>query len=978
MKPTDLFGHALFERIGVGGMGEVYRCGDDALGRDLAIKILKAELHGNADAQERFLREARLTGSLQHPGIVPVHQLGRLADGRPYYTMKLVRGRTLAEMLRDEPAGPERLPRLLAVLEKVCQAVAYAHSKGVIHRDLKPSNVMVGEFGEVQVMDWGLAKELSRVEPAVTLDEATVNVETVARMEEAAGLSRAGAALGTPAYMPPEQAAGDWDIVDERADVFALGAILCQVLTGRPPYHGANRDDLLRQARRGDVAEALGRLEKCGADETLIVLCRDCVAPERTDRPRNAEQVAQRVARYQAAVQERLRQAELTAARAAVQAQEERKRRRWAVAFVLLLVAGILGTSVGLVLAREKEREAEKEKAAALASQQQAMEALRATTDEVVEQLIGGKPVLGLAEKAFLEATLKRWQAFADAAGEGEQAQAVRAEGLFRVAKLRAKLGQREEAVLGYREAIALRQKLVDDFPGVPQHRQDLALTYFQLGVVFADLGKQQERETALRQALALREKVVADFPDEAEYRFDEAISHHDLGWLLHNQGKFAEAESSYRRALALHDQLMAASPAVAKYRWNMAHTHHALGNLLLDQRKFAAAEAAHHQAIALLEKLVDEYPAVPDYRARLAGSHTDLGVGFARQGKAREAEASYRAALAIKEKLAADFPAVPDYRSGLALAYNNLGWTICVQGRQEAETVIRQGLVIAEKLVAEFPTVPEYRFVLGQIQSNLGRSFLLVGKEPEKALPWCDKAVTTLEETLRRGGSIDRVRYGLRQAHVVRADALSTLQRHAEALKDFDKSVELATEPDRPLRRVIRAVGRVRAGQVAAAIEEAEELAKNADSGVLYNAACVYALAGVPSKANPISPEQQAKYAERAVALLRQLVAKGYSNVNELKNDDDLKPLRPRDDFQKLLRDMQKEPPPGVLAQEPRRCYRQRRCAGSARWLRRTRRRSLCKEKGLARSHTHQPFTWGNRPAADLHFDCRLIKRQF
>src|SRR5215469_14608212 len=252
---TDMGVPALFECLGVGGMGEVYRCGDEVLGRDLAVKILKAELRGDTAAEERFLREARLTGSLQHPGIVPIHHLGRFADGRPCYTMKLVRGRTLAALLREEAAGPERLPRLLAVVEKVCQAVAFAHSKGIIHRDLKPSNVMVGEFGEVQVMDWGLAKELSRNEPAAPPAEATAAVETVGRVEEAAGLSRAGAALGTPAYMPPEQAAGDWDIVDERADVFALGAVLCEMLTERPPYHGANREDMLRRARRGDVCE---------------------------------------------------------------------------------------------------------------------------------------------------------------------------------------------------------------------------------------------------------------------------------------------------------------------------------------------------------------------------------------------------------------------------------------------------------------------------------------------------------------------------------------------------------------------------------------------------------------------------------------------------------------------------------------------------------------------------------------------------
>jgi tetratricopeptide (TPR) repeat protein/tRNA A-37 threonylcarbamoyl transferase component Bud32 len=345
MPAPDAAGHALFERLGVGGMGEVYRCGDDALRRDLAIKVIRAELRGNSVAEERFLREARLTGSLQHPGVVPVHHLGRLADGRPCYTMKLVRGRTLDDLLRDEPDGPERLPRLLAVMEKVCQAVAYAHSRGVLHRDLKPTNVMVGEFGEVQVMDWGLAKQLhAGAAAAESTDGPTEAVETVAWAEEAAGLSRAGAALGTPAYMPPEQAAGDWDIVDERADVFALGAMLYEILTGHPPYPGANPDEMLRRARRGDLAGALGRLERCGADTVLVNLCRDCLASEREGRPRHAGVVAERLASYQADVQERLRQAELGRARAEVQALEQRKRRRLRAALAL---AGLLLLSGG-------------------------------------------------------------------------------------------------------------------------------------------------------------------------------------------------------------------------------------------------------------------------------------------------------------------------------------------------------------------------------------------------------------------------------------------------------------------------------------------------------------------------------------------------------------------------------------------------------------------------------------------------------
>lgn len=154
--------YELCEMLGHGGMGEVYRCGDPALGRDLAIKIMKADLCGHADIERRFLREARITASLQHPGIVPIHNLGRLADGRLHYTMRMLReGRTFADILKEQAGKPERVPSLLAIFEKVCAAAAYAHSKRVIHRDLKPPNIMVGKFGEVQVLDWGLAKLLT-------------------------------------------------------------------------------------------------------------------------------------------------------------------------------------------------------------------------------------------------------------------------------------------------------------------------------------------------------------------------------------------------------------------------------------------------------------------------------------------------------------------------------------------------------------------------------------------------------------------------------------------------------------------------------------------------------------------------------------------------------------------------------------------------------------------------------------------------
>jgi serine/threonine protein kinase len=355
----DLRGYELIEQLGTGGMGEVYRCCDPALERDLAIKVMKASLRDDPEGERRFLREARVTGSLQHPGIVPVHNLGRLADGHLHYTMRLVRGRTFADILKQEAGKPERLSALLAIFQKVCEAVAYAHSKRVIHRDLKPSNIMVGRFGEVQVMDWGLAKVLSPDEgpdsPEEKADAAGTSIPTES-IDTPVDLTRTGSGMGTPAYMPPEQALGEWDTVDERADVFALGSILCEMLTGQPPYVGEDGNEVRRRARRGDLADALARVQRCGADVALWALCRACLAPERESRPRDASVVARCVADYEAEAQERLRWAELERAQAHVR-RAEWERARLCAALILLtpslifLVRDLLDTNLPLEVA---------------------------------------------------------------------------------------------------------------------------------------------------------------------------------------------------------------------------------------------------------------------------------------------------------------------------------------------------------------------------------------------------------------------------------------------------------------------------------------------------------------------------------------------------------------------------------------------------------------------------------------------------
>jgi WD40 repeat protein len=387
--PSAVPGYELLDEVGRGGMGVVYRARDLALGRDVAVKLLAERYAPDSPAARRFLDEARITGQLQHPGIPAVHQVGTLPDGRPFLAMKLIKGRTLDELLRDRPDPAAERGRLLAVFEKVCEAVGYAHAHGVIHRDLKPGNVMVGAFGEVQVMDWGLAKVLTGrgVDPAGPDPDATTLGTEIhsARGEDAA--TQAGSLLGTPAYMPPEQAIGAVDQIDQRSDVFGLGGVLCAVLTGKPPYVGDTAESTRQMAARTKLDDALARLAACGAEPDLVTLARRCLSAEKADRPADAGEVAAAVAGLRADAEQRARAAELSAAEERVRATEERKRRRVKLVLGGLAAVALAGAAVAAAYTRQLGR-ANERTAAALGQAEDANRGLEAA-NQVAEDALG-------------------------------------------------------------------------------------------------------------------------------------------------------------------------------------------------------------------------------------------------------------------------------------------------------------------------------------------------------------------------------------------------------------------------------------------------------------------------------------------------------------------------------------------------------------------------------------------------------------
>ncbi|MEO1528123.1 MAG: protein kinase [Planctomycetota bacterium] len=350
--------YRLDAEIARGGMGAILRGRDVDIGRDLAVKVLLTSHKDRPEVVQRFIEEAQISGQLQHPGIAPVYDIGQFADERPYMSMKLVKGDTLSKQLADRDNVRQDRSKLIGIFKQICETMAYAHSRGVIHRDLKPANIMVGAFGEVQVMDWGLAKVLAEGGVAdekkarQTHDGASI-IQTlrssgsdspapIGSFGTAGGSggseTQMGSVMGTPAYMPPEQALGEIDMLDQRADVFGLGAILAEILTGKPPYVADDGTQIYRMASRGKLDDCFTRLDECEADTELVSLAKQCLEVEPSDRPKDASALAEQVTGYLASVETKLRKSEVQRARFRVTLG-------LGAAALAILIAGIVATS---------------------------------------------------------------------------------------------------------------------------------------------------------------------------------------------------------------------------------------------------------------------------------------------------------------------------------------------------------------------------------------------------------------------------------------------------------------------------------------------------------------------------------------------------------------------------------------------------------------------------------------------------------
>jgi tRNA A-37 threonylcarbamoyl transferase component Bud32 len=618
-----------------GGIGRVWLARDSSLDRDVALKELRPERAANPAVWDRFLREARVTGQLEHPGIVPIYELGRRpSDNQPFYTMRFVRGQTLREAVaayhqkRERNAlGPLDLRDLLTAFVGVCNAVAYAHSRGVIHRDLKPANVVLGQFGEVMVLDWGLAREMRtadrgpRNEEQQTTDLASAPSAEPRESHPSGTLE--GQVLGTPAYMAPEQADGRLADIDARTDVYGLGAVLYELLAGRPPFTGENTEQVLSRVRT--MAPDRPRDVVPATPRALEAICLKALEKKSADRYPSAEAVKQDVQRF-LADEPVSAYREPVAARAARWAKRHRTLVTSLVAVLAVAVPILLAAVVLLNQSEGRERAARRQEESARIDAQAAREQ---------EQLA--------REKA--QANYHRSLRAADALSE-EFARGIRP-----IAGTQAKT-----VITVLDRAKSISDDLLADPDAPPEALERRAKLLIQFAELYRETNRSGSGRQAVTEALAIYDRLLAASPRDRALRVGRARANHRLGWILMDQGYEDESVARLRACIAeLEEVGVADDPLLAAVVLGSAYT--LVGNLLVGFGDHDGAEPLYRRGLELRRRAMVDSKGHPAVRAQLAIGLERTALFRARYRPTEEWRPLFREARAELEALCAADP---------------------------------------------------------------------------------------------------------------------------------------------------------------------------------------------------------------------------------------------------------------------------------------------------------------------------------
>ena len=672
-------GYVIRDELGRGGMGVVYRATQTSLNRSVALKVLVGGAYAGIEEQARFRGEAETAARLQHPNIVQVHEVGE-CGGRLYLSMEYLSGGSLADRLQLSLPSPREAAQLVATL---AGAVHFAHREGVIHRDLKPANVLLTPEGIPKITDFGLAK----------------------RVQADAPQTRTGDILGTPSYMAPEQASGVTKQVGPACDVYALGAILYEMLTGRPPHRGPDPVETILLVLSTEPLPP--RRLSPGTPRDLETICLKCLQKRPRDRYESAADLADDLGRF-------LADRPILARRPSPWGRLRMwvRRRPALAAWIGVAAASVLGLgSYGIwkhVQLAAALVQAERQRDHAEANFRLAFDAADRRIDRV-----GQDPRAMLGEELAFFNGIRR-QAGDDPEIEYERAMAAR-----RVGEIYRMLGQKELARAACDEAVERHAGLAEAFPDKPVYRRDLAAAYNTRGRLLGATGQVDAARREFEKAVGLFEALVTESGGDLDYLCQEALTWNNLAVLESREKRLDAAAADHQRALQIRQDLVQRVPDEPIYCRDLIVTQMNLAGLYLKLQRPSEAERLLREALARQRALPPQSHVDREYRRTLASIYTNLGVSLERQGHVEGAATSHEQGIQVFKGLAADYPAAPEFRESLADAHGNLAvlWAAHDQWRR-ALVPAREAARIYKELADEYRDNPQYRTEAARLQS--------------------------------------------------------------------------------------------------------------------------------------------------------------------------------------------------------------------------------------------------------------------
>ena len=722
--------------IGRGGMGIVYEARQLSLSRRVALKVLPFAAVLDARQIARFKNEAQAAAQLQHPNIVPVYAVG-VERGVHYYAMQFIEGQPLdraiaqlraltgeeAPALQDTasfPAGekddretvlstkPVHAHREASLLSRkwvsrreyfetvmrlgvqAAEALHAAHSLGVVHRDIKPSNLLLDAAGKLWVTDFGLA-----------------------RCQTDLSLTQTGDVVGTRQYMSPEQALGQAALVDQRTDVYSLGATLYELLTLRPAFAAEDGTTLLRRIDLEEPRPVRSLRPEVPLDLETVV--NKAMARQRDERYLTAQDLADDLRRL-------LDGLPPVAQRPTILDRVGKWSRRHRRAVVLSMAAAsvaIVGLSISLLLINRARTRAEHDYARAETYLRQAHETVDLFGSRLAERL-GHVPGAEQVRREVLHETLAYYQKFIEQAADNPQLRADLATTYSKIGSLNDQMGLSKEAIAAHRQAVELLEQLAAAEPGNLEYRGQLGLAKNNLALALASGSDQPAARQVFAEAIALQRELASQQPHDQQHGLQLAVTHNNLGALLRDAGEPDRASVEFAEAIRLGSAAMEHDGDDVTALRNLATAYNNLA--AIQQAKPAEAIARYRQAAQLQRQLVAAHPAELPYRSELATTLNNLAAAQSRSKQLAEAAATYRQAIDLQQELLRVVPLDRTFRRDLAVTYNNLGLTHARLAEPEAaQLCFRNALGFGEQLVSEQPDDSEMQSSLGGIYNNLG-----------------------------------------------------------------------------------------------------------------------------------------------------------------------------------------------------------------------------------------------------------------